>query len=228
MDSNQEQQEAGEMKYASSEEHTNSFQSSLSDFWQKFEEEEETRATGERKRQQEFSHTLTEFTETFDKNHRRRQELHEKADAAHEKRFQEAEAGRRAMLNQEQRDRLYAFEIEHKAWSQLSESYSARRRELLAESRKSCIDQFTDLEVALVAQFHRFLENHFDEFLKDNLRRDDFIKEKVGLGDHFIIYILRSIPVRKGREASASLCAFMFDNTSLPPTLAAPKDAVIG
>ncbi|KAG6887108.1 hypothetical protein C0992_000672 [Termitomyces sp. T32_za158] len=134
----------------------------LRDLQLKFEGEETARSVGERGRVNEFDRTMANFNDIFLKNHLRRQELYEKADAHQEERFQKADAAREAIFIQGQKDRARAFEIEEGSRGKQLEWYSAAQKRLFSDGRQRLADKCDALNSAFVEQFDRLFERQKD------------------------------------------------------------------
>ncbi|KAG6876502.1 hypothetical protein C0993_002671 [Termitomyces sp. T159_Od127] len=173
----QQTQETGETRYALSEKRRNEvFKSSLREFQEKFEGEEEAQAAGDRARQDEFNRLMDEVDAIFDKNDESRQERYQEADANQEKRFQTAEEEREAVFAQEERDRTGAFESEQKTREKISQLYIATRKELLLEDQKCWMDRCAEIEQALTVQFNKLLNFQEESLSNGSCRRNDLVK----------------------------------------------------
>ncbi|KAG6883014.1 hypothetical protein C0992_009975, partial [Termitomyces sp. T32_za158] len=138
------------------------FQESLRDFQLRFEEEETARSVGERGRQNEFDRTMANFDDIFLKNHLRRQELYEKADALQVERFQKADAAREVIFFQGQQDRARVFETEQEMRVKRVEWYDTIRKGLFSDDRQRLAQNYDAINAALVEQFDRLVERQKD------------------------------------------------------------------
>ncbi|KAG6887107.1 hypothetical protein C0992_000671 [Termitomyces sp. T32_za158] len=197
------------------------FQESLRDFQLKFEEEETARSVEERGRLNEFDRTMMNFHDIFLKNHLRRQELYEKADALQEERFQKADAAREAIFVQGQQGRARAFEIEEEMRRKQVEWYSKVRKGLFRDGRQKLAEKCYALNAALVEQFDRLMERQkeMDVVADTQTSHQDTVPPNKDLGPLNSRLVTSLPPSSKSPSSPSSLRAENLSSTSQPTSI---------